>query len=59
MVYWIPIKFKCPKCGLELNYSKSLNYNFLPISKNDKPLCYKCLIEFISKNVPEMEEDKK
>lgn len=55
MVYFVPRKYKCPKCGFEIEYSKSINYTFLPVSDNGKPYCYKCLIEFIKNNVPEME----
>lgn len=54
MTYFVPKKHKCDKCGFEMEYSESLEYPFLPVSEDGNPFCYKCLIEFISKNVPEM-----
>lgn len=54
-MYFIPLEYKCSKCGFEMMYSQSEEYSFLPISEGGKPFCYKCLIEFIAKNVPIME----
>lgn len=53
-MYMVPRKYKCEKCGFEMEYSESITYSFLPISDDGKPFCYKCLIKFLSKNVPEM-----
>lgn len=53
-MYILPRKYKCEKCGFEIQYSKSDNYTFLPISKDGNPFCYKCLIKFIAENVPVM-----
>ncbi len=53
-MYFIPRTYHCPKCGHEMEYSPSLTYAFLPIAEGGNPFCYKCLIEFLSKNVPVM-----
>jgi len=53
-MYYTPRKFECEKCGCKINYSQSESYSFLPVSSNGNPFCPKCLIVFISKNVPEM-----
>ena len=58
MPYFLPQKHKCDKCGFEMEYSQSDTYKFLPISDGGNPFCYKCLIEFIAKNVPEMKQVK-
>jgi hypothetical protein len=53
-MYFVPKKCKCEKCGFEMEYSQSIAYSFLPIDESGWPFCYKCLIEFIAKNVPVM-----
>lgn len=55
MVYLEPKKYKCPKCGFDMMFSTSHSYAFLPLSTNQNPFCYSCLIKFINDNVPEME----
>ncbi len=55
IMYFIPRKYKCPNCEFEMSYSQSHQYNFLPIAESGDPLCYKCLISFLVKNVPTME----
>ena len=53
-MFFMPRRFKCPKCGLEMDYSQSLHYKFQPTSEG-KPLCSACLLKFLVKNVPVME----
>ncbi len=57
-MYFLPINYKCGKCDFEMEYTQSHSYEFLPISKDGKPFCHKCLIEFITKNIPVMDQIK-
>lgn len=52
-MYYIPRKYVCKKCGFEMDYSPSNTYTFLPVD-DEEPKCYKCLMDFINKNVPTM-----
>ncbi len=53
-MYFIPQTYVCPKCDFDMKYTQSSTYAFLPISENGRPFCYKCLINFITENVPVM-----
>ena len=54
-MYFSPRNYRCLVCGFEMDYSPSHNYSFLPIADNGAPFCFKCLKEFIAKNVSVME----
>ncbi len=58
LVYVVPRKYKCKKCGFEMEYTPSHAYAFLPVSEDGNPFCHKCLFKFIKKNVPEMKAEK-
>ena len=53
-MYVSPKKYRCPKCKFEFDYSPSIDYSFLAVNEG-KPICYKCMIKFLAKNVPTME----
>lgn len=57
MVYIVPRRYKCLKCGFEMKYSPSHSYNFLPV-KDGRPFCYQCLIMKLLEEIPLMEEEK-
>jgi hypothetical protein len=47
MVYFVPQKYKCPKCSTVFMWSQSIDaYGII------SPLCIKCYEDFIKSNVP-------
>lgn len=54
MAYWIPMKYKCPRCEFVSSFSQSVNHK-APVSQEGEPYCPRCFDELIGRLVPKME----